>query len=500
MANLNIRVSNVIGKFYDVKENTDIRGLYEVRDKNDSVLWYFFSSNNATYHSSGNDCVVRDIAQSNSSYIDRLKAAFEKAKNENKKIFWLVMVFGEGIGLNPTDYEWMASIEMKVDFDHMTKSLSMRTYPIGKNKKGEWRPCLKRVEQDKYFNCTFISCKDINDDFTNKYMIPYFEIYDNRPFHEIIPYDDKTNEKEISNKTDSDDFTPRSRKKHPLNCILYGAPGTGKTYSTAQYALAIAENKDYKDIASEERESVMKRYNDYIEEGKIVFTTFHQNYGYEDFIQGIRPDTKSENMTFKPVDGVFKVIADRALKNPGEDFIIIIDEINRANISKVFGELITLIEEDKRWGEINAIKITLPSGDPFKIPNNLYILGTMNSADKSISLIDTALRRRFDFIECTPKAELIADTDLRNILIKLNNGISSELKSTDLLIGHSYFINKDIDDLCSIMNRNIIPLLYEYFFDNQKKVENHVKNATEGYNVEVSSSGVGRIKLIKKEI
>lgn len=292
----------------------------------------------------------------------------------------------------------------------------------------------------------------------------------------------------------------RTRFKHSLNSLLFGAPGTGKTYSTAQFALAIVEDRNFEDLSSENRTDIMERYNTLINDGRIVFTTFHQNYGYEDFIQGIRPDTSSTEMSFKTADGVFKAIADKAMLHPEYDYVIIVDEINRANISKVFGELITLIESDKRWGEINAINATLPSGDIFAVPNNLYIIGTMNSADKSISLIDTALRRRFDFVEYEPTATLISDLDLRNILVKLNKGISEEFGSTDLLIGHSYFMGKTIDDLCNILNRNIIPLLYEYFFDNQKKVEAQIKVAVEGYSVEVKSGTVGRIKLVKKGV
>ena len=290
----------------------------------------------------------------------------------------------------------------------------------------------------------------------------------------------------------------RTQKQFPLNCILYGAPGTGKTYATAQYALAIIENKEVNVIASEKRSAVMERYNKAISSGRIVFTTFHQNYGYEDFIQGIRPDTDSRGMSFKTVDGVFKSIADHAIKKPELDYVLIIDEINRANISKVFGELITLIEEDKRWGEENAINVTLPSGDIFAVPNNLFIVGTMNSADKSISLIDTALRRRFVFIEYTPNLQLVSDIKLRKVLETINAGIAAELNSTDLLVGHSYFMGKSEDDLCDIMNRSIIPLLYEYFFDNHKKVEAQVKKAIEGLNVEIESSSIGRIKLVKK--
>lgn len=292
----------------------------------------------------------------------------------------------------------------------------------------------------------------------------------------------------------------RTRKAFELNSILYGAPGTGKTYATAKYALAITEGKPleyYKDVP---REDIMSRYNQLVKDEQVVFTTFHQNYGYEDFIQGIRPDTSTQEMRFKTVDGVFKKIAEKAMDKPEKDFVIIIDEINRANISKVFGELITLIEDDKRWGEENAVSVTLPSGEIFAVPNNLYIVGTMNSADKSISLIDTALRRRFDFVEFVPDLTLISDAKLKAVIKKLNEGIEKELNSTDLLVGHSYFINKNVDDICNIMNRNIIPLLYEYFFDNKNKVEVQLKSALEGLDIEIISNTMGRIKIKKKEV
>lgn len=292
----------------------------------------------------------------------------------------------------------------------------------------------------------------------------------------------------------------RTRKLFELNSILYGAPGTGKTYATAKYALAVIEGKELEEYKDVPREEIMSKYNQLITNGQVVFTTFHQNYGYEDFIQGIRPDTTNAEMRFKTVDGVFKQIAEKAMEAPKKDFVIIIDEINRANISKVFGELITLIEDDKRWGEENAVSVTLPSGEIFAVPNNLYIVGTMNSADKSISLIDTALRRRFEFVEFVPDLNLISDTKLKKVLEKLNDGISKELNSTDLLVGHSYFINKKADDICTIMNRSIIPLLYEYFFDNKNKVEVQLKSALEGLDVEVVSNTMGRIKIKKKEV
>lgn len=294
-------------------------------------------------------------------------------------------------------------------------------------------------------------------------------------------------------------FYPRTNKQHPLNCILYGAPGTGKTYATAEYALAILENRavDETPKTAEQRKAVMEQYREHVANKRIVFTTFHQSYGYEDFIQGLRPVSSDSGMEFIPVDGVFKRIADRAIRDPGNNYVIIIDEINRANISKVFGELITLIEDDKRWGEVNALQVTLPSGDPFAIPNNLYIVGTMNSADKSISLIDTALRRRFEFIEVVPNAALIADSVLRSVLEKLNTSLVKELDSTDLLIGHAYFVGKSENELCSILNRSIIPLLYEYFYDNSTKVKAQIKNALPSDQYVISGESVGRIKVMK---
>lgn len=294
---------------------------------------------------------------------------------------------------------------------------------------------------------------------------------------------------------------PRTIEIHPMNVIIYGAPGTGKTYSTAEYALAIIENRpvDKTKKSPAERKQVMKAYNELIKKGQVVFTTFHQSYGYEEFIQGLRPDTKSDKMSFRTVDGVFKQIADLALNDVENNYVIIIDEINRANISKVFGELITLIEDDKRWGEVNETCATLQSGDVFAVPNNLYIVGTMNSADKSISLIDAALRRRFSFIEQKPEAYLIEDVTLRGVLEKLNTMLADELDSSDLLIGHSYFLNKSVDDLYNILNNSIIPLLYEYFYDNKKKVASVLKEAIEGTDTEIVDDKIGRLSVRKIE-
>ena len=290
---------------------------------------------------------------------------------------------------------------------------------------------------------------------------------------------------------------PRTNKIHPLNMILYGAPGTGKTYSTINYAMAIIENSAISDIDTIDRELLMSRYKKMVDEGRIVFTTFHQSYGYEEFIQGLRPESESGSLVVKPCDGVFKKIANDAMYDYTNNYVIIIDEINRANISKVFGELITLLEDDKRWGELNELSVKLPSKDTFAIPNNLYIIGTMNTADKSISLIDIALRRRFEFIEQTVNYEAITDKVNKAFLIALNKKIIEELESTDLLIGHAYFINKSEDDLLKIINQNIIPLLYEYFFDNTKKVKHVLEKALECTKLKLVDNEFSRVKVDK---
>lgn len=292
---------------------------------------------------------------------------------------------------------------------------------------------------------------------------------------------------------------PRVVKIHPLNLIIYGAPGTGKTYSMVDYALAIIDNIGIKDFKASfpDRKANRIRYKELVKAGQIVFTTFHQNYGYEEFIQGLRPDKDSTTLAFKNVDGVFKKIADKALNDENNNYVIIIDEINRANISKVFGELITLIEEDKRWGEVEEMSAMLQSGDPFAVPNNLYIIGTMNSADKSISLIDAALRRRFDFDEQKPDASLIEDETLKTVFTRLNNKLVADLQSTDLLIGHSYFMNKTADDLENIMNRNVIPLLYEYYYDVRTKVAKTVEEAIKDTDVAIvdKKNDFGRLSV-----
>ena len=284
--------------------------------------------------------------------------------------------------------------------------------------------------------------------------------------------------------------TPRSPQKslQPLNQILYGPPGTGKTYHTINYALSVIEGKSIEELENEERNNLKKRFDDYTERWQIVFTTFHQSFSYEDFIEGLRADVDGNgNIKYKVKDGIFKELAEKACKYPDRPHILIIDEINRGNISKIFGELITLIEESKRWWNDEHISLKLPySGKLFSVPNNLYIIGTMNTTDRSIALIDTALRRRFDFVEMAPNSELLSDIKLKDtdekeleISIKgmfeiMNERIKFFL-DRDHCIGHAYFLplrdTPTLEELNKIFQKSIIPLLQEYFYDDGERIQ-----------------------------
>jgi hypothetical protein len=260
---------------------------------------------------------------------------------------------------------------------------------------------------------------------------------------------------------------PVDSNNTPLNTILYGPPGTGKTYNTILKAVKIADkNETLKEITDE----IKARFKTLREQGQIEFVTFHQNYSYEDFMVGIRPDIDDTNsLKFKRHYGVFYKIAERAEENPAINFVLIIDEINRANISKVFGELITLLEDDKRLGRENELTITLPNveGD-FGVPSNLYIIGTMNTADKSIALIDIALRRRFEFIGYYPNYGLL-EPETSKLLKKINEAIFEQKKSADYLIGHAYFMKHQ--KIETVLENKVIPLLMEYFSGKTETVE-----------------------------
>ena len=276
---------------------------------------------------------------------------------------------------------------------------------------------------------------------------------------------------------------------HPLNMILYGPPGTGKTYDTSHYAVAIIERKFVEVIKNEAdkeggHEEVKERFDKYRKEKRIEMVTFHQNYAYEDFIEGIRPvlskEGQGKEIKYELSQGIFKEISNQAKKDKEKkNYVLIIDEINRGNIAKIFGELITLIEESRRLGETEETKVTLPySGDteePFGVPNNLYIIGTMNTADRSIALLDTALRRRFEFEEMMPNPSLIErdidEVNLKKLLEKMNERIRV-LFDREHQIGHTYFLDvKDMESLKKAFQNRIIPLLQEYFYDSWEKID-----------------------------
>ena len=430
------------------------------------------------------------------------------------------------------------------------------------------------------------------------------------------------------------------------NTILYGPPGTGKTYNTVMYAVAIIENKKLEEIKKENYTEVIDRYNKYKEDGLIEFTTFHQSYGYEEFIEGIKPVIHSDeedetDIQYEVVPGLFKKFCDIAgkpilrkekcdiginesptiwkislegsgenstrtecmknehirigydeygreitnlfkgvagrhilnyfindmsigdivmscydcntvdaigvvtgeyewhdeypeykrlrkvnwivkgikeniikinngsrLSNPTvyklrmdlsdvmeiiekyskntieveekkKNHVFIIDEINRGNISKIFGELITLIEPTKRIGQTEGQKVRLPySQKLFGVPNNVYLIGTMNTADRSIATIDTALRRRFNFKEMLPDEEVLDGiyveyVSIKDIFIKMNKRITV-LFDREHTLGHAYFLPlkgaPTIETLADIFENSIIPLLQEYFYEDYEKI------------------------------
>lgn len=435
------------------------------------------------------------------------------------------------------------------------------------------------------------------------------------------------------------------------NMILYGPPGTGKTYSTAIYAVAICDKIALEDVKSRNYEEVMSRYRELLQENRIAFTTFHQSYGYEEFIEGIKPvmnveDATSGDITYEIQSGVFKAFCERAELPPvsasnhllaginnspsiwkvslggtginptrtdclqnnyirigfdsygqditesviskntslkcfinrmkigdiilscfssttidavgivtgnykwhdeysdynhfrkvkwvvknidenilaingeyplmgatvykllriqvgdvyqivekyqtntlvptvenHENFVFIIDEINRGNISKILGELITLIEPTKRKGQPEELQVTLPySKKRFGVPSNVYLLGTMNTADRSIALMDTALRRRFQFVEMLPDADVlrkigadkVEDLDVARMLETINERICY-LYDREHTIGHAFFTrlaqSQTVETLASIFEKSVIPLLQEYFYEDYQKIQ-----------------------------
>jgi DNA polymerase III delta prime subunit len=328
------------------------------------------------------------------------------------------------------------------------------------------------------------------------------------------------------------------------NVIFYGPPGTGKTYTTIPVAARlVAQSNDVAKswdelvknavgLTDEEREKQRDSFSKALGK-RIHFITFHQSYSYEDFIGGLRPvttaakgdakgETEAGNLKFTWQPGIFLRACAAAFKEAkrsdpklsrkkseesGDDndvneflnfcssddwstfndinpppVVLVIDEINRANMSRVFGELITLLEDDKRLGGKEQLIVQLPNNPTrkFGVPKNLIIIGTMNTADKSLALLDLALRRRFEFIRLDPNPERVICLKFSTFLTRLNDAIADEKTSFDYGIGHAFFMGVDINknlepEKCTtilegILQRKIVPLLQEYFGGDDAKV------------------------------
>ena len=294
-----------------------------------------------------------------------------------------------------------------------------------------------------------------------------------------------------------DKARPSSREPglHPLNLVLYGPPGTGKTWHTVTHAVAIVEGRSVREVSEEEREdraAIKRRFNEYRDANRIEMVTFHQNTTYEDFVEGIRPvlvddasadaDSQAEpqnvgDVRYELSRGVFRRITECAEQDLDQRYVLVIDEINRGNIAAIFGELITLIEDSKRIGCDDETWVTLPgSKTEFGVPANLHVIGTMNTADRSIALLDTALRRRFVFEEMMPVAShpgISTDADgvdCRELLAAMNRRITV-LLDREHQIGHTYFLGVDtLAALAGTFRTRILPLLQEYFYDDWEKI------------------------------
>lgn len=293
---------------------------------------------------------------------------------------------------------------------------------------------------------------------------------------------------------------------HQLNQILYGPPGTGKTYSTTTRAIAIVNGIEVDDVTEDHRTDFGSlRFGPTQATGQIAMVTFHQNFSYEDFVEGIRPRlAEGGDIGYELRPGIFRRIADAARVNPDRPYVLIIDEINRGNIPKILGELITLIEPSRRLNREDETTVTLPySGDTFGVPENLHIIGTMNTADRSILPLDTALRRRFVHVGMMPNPDhpLIRDSvagiDLRKMLKAINARISL-LLDRERQIGHTYLFDvKDIKSLAEKFQMAILPLLMEYFYDDWSKIRHVLGGAAF---IVVKPDGEHASDLVKKEL
>ncbi len=314
-----------------------------------------------------------------------------------------------------------------------------------------------------------------------------------------------------------------------LNRILYGPPGTGKTHALTALTLSVLNPKQtgchsyvqslvygsaLEPIDLGDYENWHTALEKHLHEGRVEFTTFHQSYAYEDFVEGLKAKLEGTTVHYTIEPGIFKRMAYRALYawltgkesgfelsqdelaavngflsgEPAPDpapesipsYVLIIDEINRGNVARIFGELITLVEDSKRACRniipgAQPVFATLPyTKDRFILPPNLHIIGTMNTADRSLIGLDAALRRRFDFIELPPRPELLSNNldgvQLSEFLSQLNARIERN-DTRDHCIGHAIFMSvKSIEDIAYVMRRKVIPQLQEYFHDRPQQL------------------------------
>lgn len=265
--------------------------------------------------------------------------------------------------------------------------------------------------------------------------------------------------------------------------ILYGPPGTGKTYWARLSSLEIAARK----VFGQPLDALDLSSRAALEDGEgalppaVRMCTFHPAYGYEDFIEGYRPavDAAGGHLAFETRDGIFKRLCDDARGQPNRPFFLIVDEINRGDVPRIFGELLTILERDKR-----GRAVVLPiSGEHFTVPENVYLVGTMNTSDRSIALLDTALRRRFGFVELMPDSSVLGSASVAGIplgpwLDALNRRIRENLgrDARNLQVGHAYLLEdgkpvSDFPSFARILQDDIIPLLEEYCYEDFERLE-----------------------------
>lgn len=254
--------------------------------------------------------------------------------------------------------------------------------------------------------------------------------------------------------------------------ILYGPPGTGKTYWAETTACELSARqifgKSFGKLNQHQRQRVFGTST-----SSVQLCTFHPAYGYEDFLEGYRPQVLNDQMTFVRQSGIFKQLCELARKDATNNYYLIIDEINRGDIPRIFGELLTLLEKDKR-----GKSILLPlSGTEFSVPANVFVIGTMNTADRSIALLDSALRRRFGFVEMLPDPTVLSSSVIEGIplglwLVELNQRILQFVgrDARNLQIGHAYFLDNgkpitELSKFARVLREDIIPLLEEYCYE-----------------------------------